>query len=79
MKYFSIIVLILFYTSGLYGQKGLVKSIDSVLSGTFFDTTLVAVDIYNLTTKKSVYQKNNKLLLHPASNMKIFSSAAGLL
>lgn len=79
MKILSVLVLILFYTSGLYGQKGLVKSIDSVLSGTFFDTTLVAIDIYNLTTKKSVYQKNNKLVLHPASNMKIFSSAAGLL
>lgn len=65
--------------SAIGQHQKIVKSLDSLLTGSFFDTTLVAVDIYNLSKKKVVYQKNQKMLLHPASNMKIYSSAAGLL
>jgi D-alanyl-D-alanine carboxypeptidase/D-alanyl-D-alanine-endopeptidase (penicillin-binding protein 4) len=79
MKSLHTLLLIIIFTFSTFAQKKLIKSIDSLLTGSFFDTTLVSVDIYNLTKKKSVYQKNQKLLMHPASNMKIYTSAAGLL
>jgi D-alanyl-D-alanine carboxypeptidase/D-alanyl-D-alanine-endopeptidase (penicillin-binding protein 4) len=40
---------------------------------------MAGVDIYGLTRNKILFQKNNKLLFRPASNMKILTSAAGLL
>lgn len=55
------------------------NKIEDLLTDSFFDTTLAAVDIYNLSTNEVLYQKNNKFLLHPASNMKVLTSAAGLL
>jgi serine-type D-Ala-D-Ala carboxypeptidase/endopeptidase (penicillin-binding protein 4) len=54
------------------------QRLDNLLSDQFFESTLAAVDVYDLTAGKVVYQKNNKYLLHPASNMKILTSAAGL-
>jgi D-alanyl-D-alanine carboxypeptidase/D-alanyl-D-alanine-endopeptidase (penicillin-binding protein 4) len=58
--------------------KQLQSKIDKLYQDKFFESTLAAVDIYNLTQQKVLYQKNHKLLLHPASNMKILTSAAGL-
>ena len=52
--------------------------LDALLSNPFFESTLAAVDVYDLTNKEIVYQKNNKYLMHPASNMKILTTAAGL-
>lgn len=52
--------------------------LDNLLSDPFFESTLAAVDIYDLTNREIVYQKNHKYLLHPASNMKILTTAAGL-
>jgi D-alanyl-D-alanine carboxypeptidase/D-alanyl-D-alanine-endopeptidase (penicillin-binding protein 4) len=54
------------------------KEIDKIISDDFFDQSQIAVEIYDLTEEKSLYQNNNKLLLHPASNMKLLTSAAGL-
>jgi D-alanyl-D-alanine carboxypeptidase/D-alanyl-D-alanine-endopeptidase (penicillin-binding protein 4) len=58
--------------------KQLQSKIDKLYQDKFFESSLAAVDIYDLSKKKVLYQKNNKLLLHPASNMKILTSAAGL-
>lgn len=52
--------------------------INELLKDKFFKSSLVAIDVYNLTTQKVIYQKNNKMLLHPASNMKILTSSAAL-
>ncbi|RPI72477.1 MAG: D-alanyl-D-alanine carboxypeptidase/D-alanyl-D-alanine-endopeptidase [Ignavibacteriales bacterium] len=52
--------------------------LNNLLSDPFFESTIAAVDVYDLTNKEIVYQKNNKYLLHPASNMKILTTAAGL-
>ena len=59
-------------------NKHLQSKINTLLKDKYFESTLMSVDIYNLTKKKIIYQKNNKLLLHPASNMKILTSAAAL-
>ena len=52
--------------------------IDSVLSGKDFESTLMGINVYDLTAKKELYSKNDKLLFRPASNLKILTTSAGL-
>lgn len=59
--------------------QSLKSKIDKILKGELFETCLVAIQIEDLTTNKTLYKKNEKFLLRPASNMKIITSAAGLL
>ncbi len=54
------------------------SDIDLILADDYFKTCQIAIDIYDLSEKKIVYRKNSRQLFHPASNMKIISSAAGL-
>jgi D-alanyl-D-alanine carboxypeptidase/D-alanyl-D-alanine-endopeptidase (penicillin-binding protein 4) len=61
------------------GIRDLVSEINKIISDRFFDKTQIAIDIFDLTDSVSLYQKNNKLLLRPASNMKLLTSAAALL
>jgi len=60
-------------------KTNLINKLDSLTASTFFDTASISIDVFDLTSNENLYQKNNKLLLHPASNMKIFTTAAGLL
>jgi len=55
------------------------QRIEEMLSSSFFDTTLIAVHITNASTGETLFSRNSKMLLHPASNMKILTSSAGLL
>ncbi|HSP88916.1 MAG TPA: D-alanyl-D-alanine carboxypeptidase/D-alanyl-D-alanine-endopeptidase [Ignavibacteriaceae bacterium] len=82
---FSILLLIVSLSISLcFGHGGLAFSqtikekIDNLLSNNFFESALASVDVYDLTDNKVVYQKNNKFLMHPASNMKVLTSSAGL-
>src|SRR4030067_129903 len=65
-------------TSAISAQSTILERLDNLLSNNFFESTLAAVDVYDLSQKQVIYQKNNKYLMHPASNMKILTSAAGL-
>lgn len=56
----------------------LTSKIKNLLKNSFASSALFAIDIYNLSDNNSIYNQNEKLLLHPASNMKLFTSAAGL-
>ena len=58
--------------------KQIQTQIDKLYKDKFFESSLASIDIFDLTKQKILYQKNNKLLLHPASNMKVLTSAAGL-
>ena len=73
-------VLLLFILNGFVFPQytSIVSDIDLLLTDKFFSTAQIAVDIYDLSGKEIVFRKNNKQLLHPASNMKILTSAAGL-
>ena len=62
----------------IYSQS-VKQQIDLLLNDEFFQSSIIAADIYNLTTQEYLYRVNEKLLLHPASNMKLFTSIAGLL
>ena len=52
--------------------------IDSVFTNKFFESTLMGIDVYDLTAKENLYNKNEKLLFRPASNLKILTTSAGL-
>jgi D-alanyl-D-alanine carboxypeptidase/D-alanyl-D-alanine-endopeptidase (penicillin-binding protein 4) len=55
------------------------KELNNYLKKELFDTTLIAIQADNLSKGKTLFKKNEKLLLHPASNMKLITSAAGLI
>lgn len=55
------------------------NKINKVLKDKFFDTCLVSLQVEDLTTNKTLFRKNEKVILRPASNMKILTSAAALI
>jgi D-alanyl-D-alanine carboxypeptidase/D-alanyl-D-alanine-endopeptidase (penicillin-binding protein 4) len=59
-------------------NENLFAKLDSLTSVSFFDTASVSIDVFDLTADINLYQKNNKLLMHPASNMKVLTTAAAL-
>ncbi len=52
--------------------------IDSVFTNKFFESTLMGIDVYDLTANENLYSKNENLLFRPASNLKILTTSAGL-
>lgn len=59
-------------------DKRLQSQINALFKDKYFESTLASIDVYDLTKKKILYQKNNKRLLRPASNTKILTSTAAL-
>ncbi len=81
MKNFFI-CLILFFVPLISAQTEsdeLASEIREILTDSLFNRTTIAIDVYDLTDRKFLFKQNEELLLHPASNMKIFSSAAALM
>lgn len=67
------------FLSAQVTTDNLKEKLDSLTSSSFFDTASVSIDVFDLTSNKILYQKNNKLLLHPASNMKVLTTATALI
>ena len=61
------------------GIKDVESSINKIIDDPFFERSTIAIDIFDLTDGISLFQHNNKMLLHPASNMKILTSITGLI
>jgi len=81
MKHISYIFLYLYLiTPFLFPQSrdDLQFSIDSILADEFFNSSIAAVLVYDLTAGEYLYNRYEKMLLHPASNMKVLTSSAGL-
>ncbi len=75
------ILLIICFSLNLIAQSGLIKlknDIDKIVDDEFFNRSQIAIEIYDLTDGISLYKHNNKLLLHPASTMKLLTTAAAL-
>jgi D-alanyl-D-alanine carboxypeptidase/D-alanyl-D-alanine-endopeptidase (penicillin-binding protein 4) len=71
---------ILFFTVTIFSQSVSVQEkINNLLNTEFFNSTLIALEVYNLTKGEIIYQRNGKMLMNPASNMKILTSAAAAL
>ena len=60
-------------------NNNLQARLDSLLSSDFFKSSQIAIDIYDLTNKEPVFNKNEKLLLRPASVEKILTTCTALL
>jgi D-alanyl-D-alanine carboxypeptidase/D-alanyl-D-alanine-endopeptidase (penicillin-binding protein 4) len=75
---FKKIILAILLVSVTFPQS-LKNKLDDILKDKYFDTCLVSIQVEDLTTNKTLYTKNEKILLRPASNMKIITSSAGLL
>jgi D-alanyl-D-alanine carboxypeptidase/D-alanyl-D-alanine-endopeptidase (penicillin-binding protein 4) len=80
MKSYLIILSVLFIRT-IFPQPNvhhLRSQIDSLLTDGFFDTTQIAIDVYDISRNERLYNKNEKLLLRPASNMKILTTSTAL-
>lgn len=55
------------------------NKIDLLLSTEYLSPTITAVKIFNLSKSEMLYEKNSYLLLRPASNLKLFTTASALL
>lgn len=55
------------------------NKIDSLLNTNFFKTSQAGILFYDLTENKLLFKHNEKLLLRPASNQKILTTAAAYL
>jgi D-alanyl-D-alanine carboxypeptidase/D-alanyl-D-alanine-endopeptidase (penicillin-binding protein 4) len=73
-----ILILSIIFIISAYPQS-LKSKLDNVLKDKFFESCFVSIQVEDLTTNRTLYKKNEKFLLRPASNMKILTSAAGLL
>lgn len=71
-------IIINYFIFDLFPQS-LSTQLNKITEEQFFDTSTIAISVYDLTARKSLYKKNDKLLLHPASNMKILTSSTALL
>jgi D-alanyl-D-alanine carboxypeptidase/D-alanyl-D-alanine-endopeptidase (penicillin-binding protein 4) len=79
---FAVILITLFFIPEYFPQSktsNLESDISNLIDNSFFESSTIAIDIFDLTDRTSLFHHNNKLLLHPASNMKILTSIAGLL
>jgi len=74
----KILFFLTIFLISVYPQS-LKTKIDNVLKDKFFERCLVSIQVEDLTTNKTLYKKNEKILLRPASNMKVITSSAGLL
>ncbi|MCK6604041.1 MAG: D-alanyl-D-alanine carboxypeptidase/D-alanyl-D-alanine-endopeptidase [Ignavibacteriaceae bacterium] len=76
----SAVLLFSFLQIKAQDKAALLKSqIDQVLSDPFFESCIGAVKVYDLTGNTELYRRNDKLLLTPASNMKVITSSAALI
>ncbi len=81
MKYYILIIGFLFFSSDVFPQlsrEQVNSGLDEILKDDFFETTAIAIDVYDLTSGEYLYRFNENRLLNPASNMKLLTSAAGL-
>lgn len=79
MKFVAKIISFALLSISLSLSQSISSRINKVISNKFFDSCLIAIQVEDLTTNKTLFKKNEKMLLRPASNMKIITSAAGLI
>src|SRR4030042_284389 len=80
MRILYSLIFSLCFVFSIFAQNNIAykEKIDSLLTNPFFESCNISIDVFDLTTEKNLYKKNEKLLMRPASNLKLFTSAAGL-
>jgi D-alanyl-D-alanine carboxypeptidase/D-alanyl-D-alanine-endopeptidase (penicillin-binding protein 4) len=79
---YQILIVFLFLTGIGFPQISkdqLKNELDNLLKEPFFNSTTIAIDAFDLTNGEYLYRFNERKLLNPASNMKLLTSAAGLI
>lgn len=82
LKNYLLLIIFFIFSQELFPQLNkdqLRSGIDTLLRDDFFKSATIAIDIYDLTARDTLYRFNEKKLLNPASNMKLLTSAAGLI
>lgn len=79
MKFVAKIISLTLLSISLSLSQSISSGINKIISNKFFDSCLIAIQVEDLTTNKTLFKKNEKMLLRPASNLKILTSAAGLI
>jgi D-alanyl-D-alanine carboxypeptidase/D-alanyl-D-alanine-endopeptidase (penicillin-binding protein 4) len=82
LKFYIILISFFVFNTSLFPQSNvnqLEADINKIIDDPFFESSVISIDIFNLTDNLPLYKKNNRILLNPASNMKILTSFAGLL
>ena len=79
--FFSILLLLVFQACASFqpAANQSQNKIDGLLNSEFFKTAQAGISFYDLTDNKPLFNHNEKLLLRPASNLKILTTAAGYL
>ncbi len=78
IKFILIFIISLSITFPQDFNPEIVEELNEIFEDEYFQSTTLAVSIFDLTTGNYLYRKNDKQLLHPASNMKVITSATGL-
>ena len=79
MKRYIIIIVWLLCCFGrvAYGQT-LKETLDSLLQHPMFETTVVGIEVYDLTADSCLYKYNERQRMRPASTMKMITAVAAL-
>jgi D-alanyl-D-alanine carboxypeptidase/D-alanyl-D-alanine-endopeptidase (penicillin-binding protein 4) len=78
MKRLKIFILTLWVFAAATAQEALCFKLDSLLDDPLFETTQVAVMVYDLTTDTPLYTHNHRQLMRPASCMKLVTAITAL-
>lgn len=77
----TVLTLIMFFSAlSLNGadKKRFTEEVSKLLDNPFFNTASASVVVYDLDNNKEVFAHESQKLKHPASNMKVLTTAAGL-
>src|ERR1035437_7917752 len=75
----SILFLFQFCAASRQNSQSQFPEIQNILTSDFFNSSQAGISVYDLTSNKSLFTKNDKLLSRPASNQKILTTASALL
>jgi len=73
-----LILLLQIVLSGQEKQFTTADELEYLVRDPFFNSCQIGVDAYNITKKEIIFRHNEKLLFHPASNMKLITTATAL-
>jgi len=82
MKKLALYIFMLVQFVSIYAQDSYTnvkQQLDSLLRDDYFKTCIISVQAHNLSEDVQIYKANERLLLRPASNEKVMTTAAGLL
>lgn len=78
MRSVTFFFLILSITRGAFAASNYTAQIDSILADSALSNAVIGLEIYDITSDSLLYALNAEKLLSPASNLKLFTTAAAL-